>query len=36
VEGPTSAGAPGSYAQALPPGQSYHGLKRYLSKRAAA
>ena len=36
VEGPTSAGTPGSYAQALPPGQSYHGLKRYLSKRAAA
>jgi glyoxylase-like metal-dependent hydrolase (beta-lactamase superfamily II) len=26
-------GSPGSYAQALPPGQSYAGLQRYLSKR---
>ncbi len=33
VQGPTSAGTPGSYAQALPPEQSYHGLRRWLSKR---
>jgi glyoxylase-like metal-dependent hydrolase (beta-lactamase superfamily II) len=33
VQGPTSAGTPGSYAQALPPEQSYAGLRRWLSKR---
>jgi glyoxylase-like metal-dependent hydrolase (beta-lactamase superfamily II) len=36
VRAPRSDGAPGSYAQALPPGQSYAGLRRYLSKREAA
>jgi glyoxylase-like metal-dependent hydrolase (beta-lactamase superfamily II) len=36
VQSPTSAGTPGSYAQALPPEQSYAGLRRWLSKRAAA
>jgi glyoxylase-like metal-dependent hydrolase (beta-lactamase superfamily II) len=33
VRAPSADGAPGSYAQALPPEQSYHGLRRYLSKR---
>jgi glyoxylase-like metal-dependent hydrolase (beta-lactamase superfamily II) len=30
---PGRDGSPGSYAQALPPEQSYAGLRRYLSKR---
>jgi len=30
---PRGDGEPGSYAQALPPEQSYQGLRRYLSKR---
>lgn len=33
VQRPASDGSPASYAQALPPGQSYHGLRRWLSKR---
>jgi glyoxylase-like metal-dependent hydrolase (beta-lactamase superfamily II) len=33
VQAPRSDGTPGSYAQALPPEQSYAGLRRYLSKR---
>jgi glyoxylase-like metal-dependent hydrolase (beta-lactamase superfamily II) len=33
VRAPASAGTPGSYAQALPPEQSYAGLRRWLSKR---
>jgi glyoxylase-like metal-dependent hydrolase (beta-lactamase superfamily II) len=36
VRAPRGDGAPGSYAQALPPEQSYAGLRRYLSKREAA
>ncbi len=36
VQGPRSDGTPGSYAQALPPEQSYAGLRRWLSKREAA
>ena len=34
--GPGSDGMPGSYAQALPPEQSFQGLRRYLRKREAA
>jgi glyoxylase-like metal-dependent hydrolase (beta-lactamase superfamily II) len=33
MQGTASAGTPGSYAQALPPEQSYAGLRRWLSKR---
>jgi len=33
VQATASAGTPGSYAQALPPEQSYAGLRRWLSKR---
>jgi hypothetical protein len=33
VQRPASDGTPGSYAQALPPEQSYAGLRRWLSKR---
>ncbi len=36
VRVPLSDGTPGSYAQALPPEQSYAGLRRYLHKREAA
>jgi glyoxylase-like metal-dependent hydrolase (beta-lactamase superfamily II) len=36
VRAPGSDGTPGSYAQALPPEQSYAGLQRYLRKRDAA
>ncbi len=35
VRAPRSDGTPGSYAQALPPEQSYAGLRRWLSKRDA-
>ncbi|HTZ86405.1 MAG TPA: MBL fold metallo-hydrolase [Solirubrobacteraceae bacterium] len=35
VQMPRSDGTPGSYAQALPPEQSYAGLRRWLSKRDA-
>jgi glyoxylase-like metal-dependent hydrolase (beta-lactamase superfamily II) len=33
VRAPRRDGTPGSYAQALPPEQSYAGLRRWLSKR---
>ncbi|HEY2215979.1 MAG TPA: MBL fold metallo-hydrolase [Solirubrobacteraceae bacterium] len=33
---PRADGTPGTYAQALPPEQSYAGLQRYLRKRAEA
>jgi len=36
VRAPVSDGAPGSYAQALPPEQSYQGLLRYLRGREQA
>jgi glyoxylase-like metal-dependent hydrolase (beta-lactamase superfamily II) len=36
VRAPRREGTRGSYAQALPPEQSYAGLRRYLSKREAA
>lgn len=35
VRAPRRDGTPGSYAQALPPEQSYAGLRRWLSKRDA-